>query len=70
MNITLTTEELRDITGLRRPSAQKRWFRDNLGIEAMQRADGSLSVPRDLYMQKAGIKPSTKAPQLRLVNAS
>lgn len=69
-SITLTAEELKDITGLIRPAAQQRWFKDNMGIEATRRADGSLSVPRALYMQKAGIKPAEKKPELRLANAS
>lgn len=69
-SITLTNDELRDITGLVRPAAQERWFRENMGIQATRRADGSLSVPRALYLQKAGIKPAEKKPELRLANAS
>ena len=62
--ITLTAEELQDITGRQRPSAQKRWLADTYGIHAEPRPDGSLSVPRALYYQKAGIKVE-RTPEIR-----
>lgn len=63
--ITLTQDEIREITALVRPSAQARWFKMRYGIDAERRADGSLSVPRQLYYQKAGVKQSRPEPQLR-----
>ena len=63
--ITLTKDELEDITGRCRPSAQKRWLAERYGIHAEPRPDGSLSVPRALYYQKAGIKTERK-PELRI----
>ncbi|WP_421722374.1 DUF4224 domain-containing protein [Alloalcanivorax xenomutans] len=68
--ITLTREELEDITGLKQAAAQERWFRLHYGIQAERRADGSLSVPRRLYYQKAGIQQPKAEPQLRFSNAS
>lgn len=69
-SITLTQNELYDITHLKRPSAQARWLREQYGIEANRRPDGSLSVPKQLYFQKAGIaKPAPRKPKLRLSDA-
>lgn len=66
--IVLSEKELSDITGLRRPTAQARWLKDTYGIVAARRADGTLSVPRQLYLKRAGLDDNTKAerePQLR-----
>tara|TARA_R110000851_G_C13101290_1_gene568431 strand:- start:12672 stop:12905 length:234 start_codon:yes stop_codon:yes gene_type:complete len=68
-SIVLSKEEIEAITRLQRPSAQARWLRLHYGIEAPQRADGSLSVPRLLYYQKAKIQPPPKPePQLRFTS--
>lgn len=71
-SITLTDDELTEITGLIQPAAQQRWFRLNYGIEGSRRADGSLSIPRALYFEKAGLATprAQKTPSLRLRNAS
>lgn len=71
-SITLTADELFEITKLKQGAAQQRWFRLNYGIEAPRRPDGSISVPRALYMEKIGLKTARpeKAPSLRLRNAS
>lgn len=68
-SIVLSDQELADITGLQRPTAQARWLRETYGITAAKRADGSLSVPRALYLKKAGLGDSgtnEPEPQLRL----
>lgn len=68
MNIVLSEQELASITGLQRPSAQARWLKDTYGIIAAKRPDGTLSVPRALYLKKAGIDDgiTEREPQLRL----
>ena len=45
MTVFLTPDEIVELTGLRRPSAQMRWL-DRNGIRAFRRADGGVSVPR------------------------
>lgn len=68
-SIVLSDQELCDITGLQRPTAQARWLKDTYGIMAAKRADGTLSVPRALYLKKAGLGDSNASdpePQLRL----
>lgn len=52
--ITLTQEELQEITGLSRASAQARWLMETYQIQAYKTGRG-LSVPRLLYYQRAGI---------------
>ena len=52
--ITLTQEELQEITGLSRASAQDRWLMETYQIQAHKTGRG-LSVPRLLYYQQAGI---------------
>ncbi|MEH6784722.1 MAG: DUF4224 domain-containing protein [Alcanivorax jadensis] len=64
-SIVLTDEELVEITRRVRPSAQQRWLSDTYGINAERRPDGSLSVPRQLYYQKAGIRVTKKQPEMR-----
>lgn len=65
MNITLTQDELVEITGYQKAAYQRQWLAERYGIHAERRADGSLSVPRALYHQKAGIT-TERAPELRL----
>lgn len=50
----LTREELYELTGRSRPSAQIRWLRLN-GFEVLQRADGQPLVLRVAIMNKMGI---------------
>ncbi len=53
--ITLTREELQEITGYNKASAQARWLMEAYQIQAKHKAGGGLSVPRLLYYQQAGI---------------
>jgi Domain of unknown function (DUF4224) len=47
-SLTLTPEEIVEITGYRRGHEQLRWFR-SLGVPAKRRPDGSVSVAREHY---------------------
>lgn len=68
-SITLTKEEIEEITGLVRPSAQQKWLRDRYGIHAEPRGDGTLSVARQLYYQKVGISAQKKTkPKMRFID--
>jgi hypothetical protein len=58
--LTLTPEELVEITGYTRGAEQLKWFRA-LGVPAKRRADGSVSVAREHYL-RAG----TKAPKAEI----
>ena len=51
--ITLTKEELVDITGCDTPCGQAEWFVWAYGLTARARPDGTLSVPRATYLQLA-----------------
>jgi hypothetical protein len=51
--LTLTAEELEDLTRKRRPSAQARVL-NGMGIEFKYRGDGSLAVDREHYEQIMG----------------
>ena len=57
--ITLTQEELLEITGYTQPAAQARWLLEAYQIHAKYKAGGGLSIPRALYLQQAGIQSST-----------
>lgn len=57
--ITLTQEELEEITGYSRTSAQARWLMEAYQIQAKHKAGGGLSVPRLLYYQRAGVAIDT-----------
>jgi len=48
--ITLTPEELVEITGYQRAAEQLKWFRA-LGVPAKRRADGTVSVAREHYLR-------------------
>lgn len=52
--ITLTPEELVQITGYQRAAEQLKWFHA-LGVPAKRRADGTVSVAREHYL-RAGTK--------------
>lgn len=65
-SIILTTQELLDITGRIKASAQVRWLRQH-GFTVMQRADGRPIVSRSHFQVKmdgiqAGTKPKTYEP--------
>lgn len=47
--ITLTAEELVEVTGYQRAAEQLKWFRA-LGLPAKRRADGTVSVAREHYL--------------------
>ena len=53
----LTRDELRDLTGFRRPEAQLRWLLDN-GFTAIRRADGRVVVAREHVLEVLGVKPA------------
>jgi hypothetical protein len=63
--LTLTPEELVEITGYTRGAEQLKWFRA-LGVPAKRRADGTMSVAREHYL-RAGVKaaPEEKRRPLR-----
>lgn len=56
--ITLTKEELVDITGCDTPGDQAEWFVWAYGLTPRARPDGTLSIPRETYLRLA----STLAP--------
>jgi hypothetical protein len=61
--LTLTADELRDLTGKQRPSAQARAL-NAMGIEFKRRADGTVAVDRGHYervMEGGTPKPRKKA---------
>lgn len=55
-SITLTLEELADITGCDTPGEQAEWFVWAYGLTTRARPDGTLSVPRSTYLQLASSK--------------
>jgi hypothetical protein len=65
--LTLTHDELIEVTGYTRGAEQLKWFKA-LGVPARRRADGSVSVCREHYL-RAGTKVSPAAldsrPRLR-----
>ena len=62
MSICLTSEELREITGKVKPSAQIRYLR-KLGITFIIRADGKPVVSRNRFEAvMGGLGSTTKAP--------
>jgi Domain of unknown function (DUF4224) len=67
--LTLTPEEILEITGYRRAQEQLRWFKA-LGVPARRRADGSVSVAREHYLRAGSSRPAPVAvespPPLRL----
>ena len=68
-SLTLTPEEIREITGYRRAHEQLAWFKA-LGVPAKRRADGSVSVAREHYLRTGMSRGSPAAlesqPRLRL----
>lgn len=70
VSLTLTPEEIVEITGYRRAHEQLTWFK-GLGVPAKRRADGSVSVAREHYLRAGSSRTSTvtrveSAPRLRL----
>jgi hypothetical protein len=63
--ITLTPEELLEITGYQRAAEQLKWFRA-LGVPAKRRADGTVSVAREHYLRH-GSKGAAAAVESRAV---
>jgi Domain of unknown function (DUF4224) len=66
VSLTLTAEELVEITGYTRSFEQLKWFR-GLGVPAKRRADGTVSVAREHYL-RAGTKVApveSRAPRLK-----
>lgn len=51
--ICLSLEEIREVTGLKKASAQLRWFRQQ-GFIVRQRADGMPLVSRNHFQQMMG----------------
>jgi hypothetical protein len=69
-SLTLSPEEILEITGYRRAHEQLRWFKA-LGVPARRRGDGSVSVAREHYLRAGSSRASEVAgvefaPQLRL----
>lgn len=69
-SMTLTPEEIVEITGYRRAHEQLTWFK-GLGVPAKRRADGSVSVAREHYLRAGSSRGSPgagveSAPRLRL----
>lgn len=72
----LTAEEVRELTGMQRPSAQARALQ-SMGIECRRRPDGSVVVLRAVVEAVLGggviapkIKPAVPEPQLILRNGT
>ncbi len=70
VSLTLTPEEIVEITGYRRAHEQITWFK-GLGVPAKRRADGSVSVAREHYLRAGSSRASAitgveSAPRLRL----
>lgn len=71
----LTAEEVRELTGMQRPSAQARALQ-SMGIECRRRPDGSVVVLRAVVEAVLGggivapkIEPAVPEPQLILRNS-
>ena len=62
-------ETLEEFTGLKRPSAQKR-FLDDLGIKSTERADGSLAVRQEELDAHTLSKPSKDGKRRRTLDLS
>lgn len=62
-------ETLEDFTGLKRPSAQKR-FLDGLGIKSTERADGSLAVRQEELDAHTLSRPSKDTKRRRTLDLS
>jgi hypothetical protein len=70
LSLTLTPEEILEITGYRRAHEQLMWFKA-FGVPAKRRADGTVSVAREHYLQagssRASAAPGVEfSPRLRL----
>ena len=70
VSLTLTPEEIFEITGYRRGREQLAWFKA-LGVPARRRADGTVSVAREHYsadgLSRASAATTVKSsPRLRL----
>ncbi|KWO78488.1 DUF4224 domain-containing protein [Burkholderia ubonensis] len=48
-NDILTAEELEQITGKKRYSAQANWFKAQFGVDVPRRADGSIVMTKDTF---------------------
>lgn len=59
----LTREEIEDLTGRARPTAQIRWLRAN-GFEVLERADGMPIVLRAALMARMGVAARNRRPIL------
>lgn len=71
----LTAEEVRELTGCQRPSAQERALK-HMGIECRRRPDGSVVVLRAVVELVLGggriapkVEPEIPEPKLRLRNS-
>ena len=56
----LTPDELRELTGRKLASAQRRWLAAN-GIEARRRADGKVVVAREHVLEQLGVRGTVQA---------
>jgi len=65
----LTNQEISELTGLRRPSAQIRWFK-NRGWPFEISALGNPKVLRVVAIARLGGSPQNEEPKLRLRNAT
>jgi len=66
MTLCLTTDELRELTGYQKPSAQIRWLRQQ-GFIVLKRADGMPIISRAHFEKMTGgthspAKPTTTEP--------
>lgn len=66
----LTSDEVADLSGYRKPSAQVRWIQQN-GLPFLIGGDGRPKVLRDVVERRLGADPTIKArePKLRLRQA-
>jgi Domain of unknown function (DUF4224) len=69
LSLTLTPEEILEITGYRRAHEQLRWFKA-FGVPAKRRGDGTVSVAREHYLRAGASRASPvtveSSPHLRL----
>lgn len=59
----MSEQDLIDVTGKRRPSAQVEWFKQHFGVTPVQRADKRIILTwaafEGLQAKRAGVAPAT-----------
>lgn len=68
-DLFLTADELRELTGFKRPSAQARWLKSH-GWPFEISALGAPKVLRGVAVARLGGSPENDGPKLRLTDAA